>query len=137
LEQFNKIQESQKTDAQKAAEQVKTLSDTNQTLATQVTTLTAQVAAMKAGVNADSLDDVIVLANNLVNDDTSIDDAIVQVLTKYPHFKADAAPKGEDKKETKKAPKFTEGEHKNNQKQNESDAWTAAFNFGGWGSNQS
>lgn len=128
LEKLKEITDAQKTDADKALEKLTTLETDNQTLSATVGTLTAQLAALKAGVNSDSLEDVIVLANNLVNDDTTIDDAIVQVLKKYPHFKAAGETKQEDKKPK---PKFTDGEHKNKQKQSDNDAWVQAFNFGG------
>ena len=37
-------------------------------------------------MNADSVDDVIDLSERLVSDEVSIDDAIKQILTKYPQF---------------------------------------------------
>ena len=37
---------------------------------------------------ADSVDDVIALSERLVSDEVSIDDAIKQILTKYPQFGA-------------------------------------------------
>lgn len=129
LDKFKEIQESQKTDAQKALEKAQALEGTNTDLTNQVTLLNAQLAALKADVNPDSLSDVIVLANNLVSDDKTIDDAIKEVLTKYPHFKKDAA--GSNAGDGKKPPKFTEGKHEGGTKPNEQDSWNNAFNFTG------
>jgi hypothetical protein len=108
LDKFKEIQDSQKTDVQKALERAKTLEDTNQGLTSQVSTLNAQLAALKADVNPDSLNDVIVLANNLVSDEKTIDDAIQDVLKKYPNFKREAQ---QQKQDDNKKPKFTDGKH--------------------------
>lgn len=129
LDKFKEIQDSQKTDAQKAVEKAKQLEDTNLDLTKQVSTLNAQLAALKADVNPDSLNDVIVLANNLVNDDTDIDAAIKQVLTKYPNFKRTST--NADSGEGSKKPKFSKGDHDNNGANvTETDKWINAFKFG-------
>lgn len=124
LEKFKEIQDSQMTEAEKQKATLKLLKDQNSTYEGQVKTMSAQLAAMKADVNPDSLDDVIVLANNLVNDETTIDDAIKSVLKKYPHFK-----RTQDAQDKKK-PKFSDGEHKKDDKQSEEEKWLAAFKFG-------
>lgn len=125
LEKFKEIQDSQKTDAQKAIDKAQTLENENTGLSGQVKILNAQLAALKADVSPDSLEDVIVLANNLVSEETSIDQAIEQVLKKYPNFKR----AGSDNKstDTNKKPKFTDGDHKNDNKPNEMEQWAAAF----------
>src|SRR5690606_4574544 len=75
-------------------------------------TLKAQLAALKNDVNPDSLNDVIVLANNLVNEETDIDTAIKQVIEKYPHFKKEAITEPQDEgDEGKKKPRFSTGQH--------------------------
>lgn len=48
--------------------------------------LKSQVAALKAEVQPKSVDDVIVLAERLISDEVDIDQAIGQVVEKYPHF---------------------------------------------------
>ncbi|HEM4889352.1 TPA: hypothetical protein U1122_002169, partial [Streptococcus suis] len=48
--------------------------------------LEAKLSALTQGVNADSVDDVIALSERLVNEDTTIDEAIKQVVGKYPQF---------------------------------------------------
>src|SRR5690606_12781680 len=126
LTKYNEILESQKTDAQKLEERANTLEQTNADLTNQVNMLTAQLAGMKAGVNPDSLDDVIVLANKLVNDETTMDDAISKVLEKYPQFKL---VQEEPKQQQEKKPKFSQGEHKKDDKMSPNDVWAQAFNW--------
>jgi hypothetical protein len=60
---------------------------------------------VKQGVKAESVEDVIALAERLVNDETTIDDAIKQVIEKYPYF-AESVNEAEEQK-----PKFTTGQH--------------------------
>ena len=82
FEKLKAWEDSQKSESEKSAEALnakeqelaKALSD-NKTL-----------SALKQGVNADSVDDVIALSERLVSDEVSIDDAIKQILTKYPQF---------------------------------------------------
>lgn len=124
LDAFTKMQNDQKTDAQKLADRATQLEADYNAATGQVKTLSAQLAAFKAGVKADSLDDVIVLADKLVTDDVTIDDAIGQVLKKYPQFKNEVV------KETKK-PKFTDGDHKTgDDKPSDKDKWSQAFKWG-------
>lgn len=129
LEKFKEITDAQKTDAQKAIEKAQSLEGTNTDLAKQLNTLNAQLAALKADVNPDSLSDVIVLANNLVSDDVTIDDAIQQVIKKYPNFKR-AAGNAANNAGDKKAPQFTNGQNKSDNKPTEQEAWANAFNYG-------
>jgi hypothetical protein len=129
LEQFQKMQDDQKTDAQKTAERAKQLEEDYNSLSSENKTLKAHLAGLKAGVKADSLDDVIVLADKLVNDDTTIDDAIAQVLKKYPQFAAEKQADPDTKKQTKK-PKFSDSDHKKDDKPTDEDKWTTAFKWG-------
>lgn len=124
LEQFRKQQEAQMTDFERVQKRAKELEVTNSELTGQVEALQAQLAALKADVKPESVEDVVVLAKNLVNDETSIDEAIKQVLKKYPHFK-----KQTQNTEPQK-PTFTSGQHKNGvKKPDEKDAWMQAFNW--------
>jgi hypothetical protein len=126
LDKFKEIQDAQKTDAQKAIDKAKDLETTNTDLSKKVGLLNSQLAAMKADVNPDSLEDVIVLANALVTDDVTIDDAITKVLKKYPHFKRTGSASNEG---DVKPPKFTDGSHKQDVKPSEADQWASAFKF--------
>lgn len=86
LEQLKAWQDAQKSEAEKQAELL-TQKDTElaQALADKKS-LEAKLSALSAGVRADSLDDVIALAERLVTDEVAIDTAIKQVLDKYPQF---------------------------------------------------
>jgi len=106
LQKFREWQESQKTEQEKLQESVQKLTQDNETLASENASLKAQLSALKQGVKAESVEDVIALAERLVNDETTIDDAIKQVIEKYPHF---AESVSEEEQEQK--PKFTTGQH--------------------------
>lgn len=88
LQKFQEWQDAQKTDAEKKDEQVNQLTDTNTSLQAENNTLKAQLSAMKQGVNSESIEDVVALAERQVSDDVTLDDAIKAVIEKYPHFKA-------------------------------------------------
>lgn len=98
IEKFKEWQDSQKTEAQKQAEALEAANKTLETERTEKATLAAQLAAFKAGAKAESLGDVILLAQAKVSDDVTIDDAIKQVLETYPQFK------GEQEQEKPPAP---------------------------------
>ncbi|EGL82098.1 hypothetical protein CathTA2_2461 [Caldalkalibacillus thermarum TA2.A1] len=120
LQKFKEWQESQKTEAEKQAERLQKLETDYQTVTSENETLKAQLSAMKAGVNPDSVEDVVTLAKNLVSDEVDMDQAIQKVLEKYPHFKAQQEPQQEQK------PTFTTGQH-TKQPQSELDKWLNAF----------
>ena len=105
LQKFREWQESQKTEQEKLQETLQKFQADNETLAGENANLKAQLAAVKQGVKAESVEDVIALAERLVNDETTIDDAIKQVIEKYPHF-AESVSEEEEQK-----PKFTTGQH--------------------------
>jgi len=86
FEKLKAWEDSQKSESEKSAE---ALNAKEQELAKALSdnkTLSAQLSALKQGVIADSVDDVIALSERLVSDEVSIDDAIKQILTKYPQF---------------------------------------------------
>ena len=106
FQKFREWQESQKTEAQKQAERLQQLEQQFNAVQQEKETLLAQLAAVKAGVHADFVEDVIVLAQRLVDEETTIDDAIAKVIEKYPHFKE--APQ---QPEQQPKPTFTVGTH--------------------------
>lgn len=126
LAQLKVMLDAQKTEAQLAAEKAQTLEVEKTNALTRAETLEAEVAALKAEVKPESLSDVIVLARNLVSDDVNIDEAIKQVTEKYPQFKrtTEVTPPVDPKK-----PKFSNGDHNNNNTQTEADVWANAFKF--------
>lgn len=102
LVKFKEWQESQKTEAEKQKED---LANKDKELATEKElnrTLNAKIHALSAGVLADSVDDVVTLASKLTTDDVTIEEAIKQVVEKYPQF----VQKTEAEQTT---PKFTTG----------------------------
>ncbi|MBB6446467.1 hypothetical protein [Bacillus benzoevorans] len=123
LAKFKEWQESQKTEAQKQAEQLKQLEENYSKTSSENETLKAQLSAVKAGVNGDSVEDVVTLARNLVSEEVDMDQAIQKVLEKYPHFKAVKEPLIDEKK-----PSFSTGQH-TKQPQSETDKWLNAFKF--------
>lgn len=106
LQKFKEWQESQKTEQEKQAELLQTLEKEKNTLAEENNNLKTQLAALKVGVKAESVEDVVVLAQKYVSDEVDIDKAIQQVLEKYPNFKAQQ----EQQQEVPK-PHFTTGQH--------------------------
>lgn len=86
LAEYAKWQESQKSEADKQAEALTAKDKELANAQAENKILASKLAALSKGVNADAVDDVIALAERLVTDDVSIDDAIGQVLAKYPQF---------------------------------------------------
>lgn len=105
LQKFKEWQESQKTEAQKQAERLQQLEQQFTAVQQEREALAAQLAAVKAGVHADYVEDVVVLAQRIVDDDTTMEDAIAKVLEKYPHFK-----EAQQQQEPPK-PQFSAGQH--------------------------
>lgn len=102
LAKYQEYLDAQKTEADKQAEEVekanKTISEKEQTIAeknAEIDTLNAKITALGKGVQRDSIEDVIALAERNVTDDVTIDDAIEGVLEKYPHFRGGAQPSGQ------------------------------------------
>jgi len=126
LQKFREWQESQKTEAEKQAERLKTLETEKTELSAENEKLKAQLSALKAGVKPESVEDVVVLAKNYVNEDTDMDQAIQMVLEKYPQFKAQQDTKPDDQKDPK--PTFTTGQH-SKKEESELDKWINAFRF--------
>lgn len=120
LTKFKEWQESQKTEAEKQAERLKELEANYSNTSNENTTLKAQISAMKAGVLAESVEDVVTLAKTMVNDDLDMDAAIAKIVEKYPHF-AQQQEQVDDPK-----PSFTIGKHEK-QPSSEMDAWLEAF----------
>lgn len=119
IAKFKEWQESQKTEAEKMAESLKDYETKYNTVSSENESLKAQISAMKLGVNADSVPDVVALAKNYVSDEVDMNAAMQMVVEKYPHFK-------EQQQEETPQPKFTNGEHKK-QPSSELEAWAAAF----------
>lgn len=105
LAKFQEWQESQKTEAEKMADSLKDYETKYNTVSSENESLKAQISAMKLGVNADSVPDVVALAKNYVSDEVDLDAAMQMVVEKYPHFKG-------QQQEESNSPTWTTGTHK-------------------------
>lgn len=123
LEKFRSWQESQKSEAEKQAEALKSFEEQNGTLSSENETLKAQLSAVKAGVLADSVPDVVTLAKTMVTDELDMDAAIKAVVEKYPHFAQVVEPVDPN---VPPKPQFSNGQHQT-QPQSETDKWLEAF----------
>lgn len=120
MAKFQEWQESQKTDAEKQEEKLTNLEKDHASVSAENNTLKAQISAMKAGVVADSVEDVVALAERLVTDDVDMDSAIQEVIKKYPHFAEVQEVDSEGK------PRISTGKH-SKQTSTEAEAWLNAF----------
>lgn len=120
MAKFKEWQESQKTEAEKQAERLQELENNYSTASEENASLKAQISAMKAGVKAESVEDVVILAQRLVTDEVDMDAAIKQVVERYPQFGA-----GQEDGDPEK-PQWTPGQHKR-QTPTELDKWMNAF----------
>lgn len=102
LVKFREWQENQKTEQEKQEEALEELKKSKTSLSNENESLKAQLAALKQGVVNEAIEDVVALAERLVKEDTNIDEAIKQVLDKYPHFAGELEEDEEDIK-----PRFT------------------------------
>lgn len=103
MKKFKEWQESQKTEAEKKDEKLTNLEKEHLTIKSENELLKAQISASKQGVQAESIEDVVVLAKSLVTEEIGMDKAIEMVIEKYPHFAVT--------QEDNKIPKFSTGEH--------------------------
>lgn len=123
LNTVKEAEEANKSDLEKANEQLESKNTTISELENTVKTLQATNAALGLGVKADSVDDVIALATRQVDEETDIDQAIKNVIEKYPNFSETA--EAEENGEQKKPSIFTGGNPASGGK--ESDAFNEAF----------
>lgn len=124
MKKFQEWQESQKTEAEKQADALKEFETKTGTLSSENATLKAQLSALKAGVKAESADDVVALAERLVNEETDINVAIASVIEKYPHFAQVAEPEPDPNAPPK--PQFSNGQHQT-QPKSDAEKWAEAF----------
>lgn len=127
LAKFREWQDAQKSDAEKQTEAFNKAQADLDAARSEANGYKAEIAALKNDVDPESLNDVVTLASNLVSEDVTIDDAIKQVVEKYPHFKkstlVDEGGEGDRKK-----PNFSAGAG-NSDKQTEAEKWANAFNL--------
>ena len=102
LQQLKEWKDSQKSEAEKQSEALATKEKELKQALSDKKSLEAKLSALTLGVNAESVDDVITLSARLVSDEVSIEDAIGQVLQKYPQF-------GRIEQSEEKKPTFSAG----------------------------
>ncbi len=121
LEAFKQWQESQKTEEEKKNEAL-TNAETARVAAEERALLAeTKVTCLSKGVVATSVDDVVILAKAMVNDDLTMEQAIDKVLEKYPSFK------GEKEQQEQNKNGFIIGANSAKQKVNPNDAIARAF----------
>lgn len=86
IKAFKEWQDSQKTEEQKTNDKISEAEKAKTAAELRAVELEAKVSALSQGVKSDSVDDVVALAQRLVTDDVTVEDAIKQVVKKYPQF---------------------------------------------------
>lgn len=89
LEEYKQWKESQKTEDEKRTEALNNAEQARLAAEEKATALEAKVTCLTKGVTANSVDDVVILAKAMVNDDLTMEQAIDKVLEKYPSFKGE------------------------------------------------
>ena len=115
MKAFKAWQDSQKTAEQLSAEKVTAAENGKAEAEKRAEAAEAKCVAFSKGVSAEAVDDVIALASPKVGDNKTMEQAIDEVLAKYPPF-TKAAP-----------PKITTGASMNGSVPQEQDGVTAAF----------
>ena len=112
--------ESQKTEEEKKNEALTNAEKARIAAEEKATALEAKVTCLSKGVNATSVDDVVILAKAMVTEEVTIEQAIDKVLEKYPSFKGEQQQQEENKG-------FKVGAGSQKQKENPNDALARAF----------
>lgn len=87
LEAFKQWQDSQKTEEQKKDETINNAEKAQRAAEERALLAETKVICLSKGIVPTTVDDVVVLAKNMVNDTTTMEQAIDKVLKKYPAFK--------------------------------------------------
>lgn len=93
LAEFRKWQESQKSDAEKNAAAISKAEKAREAAEAKAASAELKLTAMKQGVTAEALDDVIALAKTKISDKVTAEQAIEDIVKKYPSFAGTAATK--------------------------------------------
>lgn len=86
LEEYRKWKESKKTEEEKQKDALSKAEKARLEAESKVSDYEAKFLAIKSGVSADNVDDVIALAKSKVTKDLTMEKAIAAVIEKYPHF---------------------------------------------------
>lgn len=82
---YNSYVESQKTDAEKDAEKQKSLEDDKSSAEKRAEEAEMKLACLMAGVNKESVEDIMAIAKNKVTEDTSLEDVLGE-MRKQPKY---------------------------------------------------
>ena len=113
--EIRKQEEEKKNEALTNAEKARVAAEERALLAE------TKVTCLSKGVASTSVDDVVILAKSMLNDDLTMEQAIDKVLEKYPSFK------GEQQKQEQNKNGFIIGANNTKQKVNPNDAIARAF----------
>lgn len=122
LQKLQQIEDKDKTETQKLADQAQKDSKKLKEYEEQVFQLSAEKAALAANANPDNVGDIITLAKSHTNKETDITKAISIVLEKYPHFLKEGA---QQQGQNSGKPQFAQQQQ--GAQQSEQDKWNAAF----------
>lgn len=122
LQKFKEYQESQKSEAEKKEEALKAKDEEINSIRSKHDSLLAENSALKLGVKEEFLEDVITLARAKVTDEVTIDTAMKDVISKYPHFTSTV------KEEEVSKPKFIVGGNPSVAENEATDAFQAKLN---------
>ncbi|QLY79188.1 hypothetical protein [Clostridium intestinale] len=86
IKAYQDWKDSQKTDEEKKNEAVTNADKARIAAEERATALEAKVTCLSKGVKSDFTDDVVILAKAMVSDEVTMEQAIENVLKKYPHF---------------------------------------------------
>lgn len=121
LEAFNAWRENQKTEEEKKNEALTNAEKAREAAEARANTLEAKVSCLSKGVLSENIDDVVILAKSIVNEEITMEQAIDKVLEKYPSFKAGPQKTEEENKG------FKIGADSRKSKENIDDALSKAF----------
>ncbi|MBE6847798.1 MAG: hypothetical protein E7503_06680 [Ruminococcus sp.] len=94
LEAFRKWKESQQSEAEKQAAAISKAEKARTAAEAKAAAAELKLTAMRKGVPADALDDVIALAKTKITDKVTAEAAIDEIIRKYPAFSAAGAASG-------------------------------------------
>lgn len=91
--EFLAWKESQKTAEEKHSDAIRKVTERAESAERKAAELEMKLAVAAKGVNPEAVDDVVALAQRKVSDKVTLEQAVDEVLTKYPQFGGTAAPK--------------------------------------------
>ena len=94
LEEFRKWKESQKSESEKQAEAYQKSEKARIEAETKVSDYEAKFTALKSGVSAESVDDVIALVKSRADKNKTLEQCIAEIVEKYPQFLGRASTTG-------------------------------------------